>query len=105
MMCMACLWDNRVEAKFCADCGQDLSPGQPVGLPRPSGARSQRESLCAKCQEIVQARSRFCDRCGEAIRAQRATRGDGSVWMLGLLAFCAILVIAFGTILYAMRAH
>ena len=105
MMCMACLWDNRAEAKFCADCGQDLTPGMPVGLPRPAGTRSQRETLCAQCQDIVQARSRFCDRCGEAVRAPRAMKGDGSGWMLGLLAFSVILVIGFATILYAMRAH
>ena len=49
MHCPKCQFENRVEAKFCSECGYKF------------------EITCSKCESKIRSGSKFCDECGEKI--------------------------------------
>ncbi|ODN43263.1 zinc ribbon domain-containing protein [Piscirickettsia litoralis] len=52
--CSSCQADNRINAKFCGQCGVSLVP---------------KDMRCGQCQTTVKAPARFCPECGTAFKA------------------------------------
>jgi len=61
MKCPECLFENRVGAKFCLDCGLKL------------------ERDCPQCAKALSISAKFCDQCGQRLSdvRQPETRGKG----------------------------
>ena len=58
MKCTKCNFDNREEAMFCKECGQELA------------------IKCPGCSSVTPVFANFCDRCGRNLKNLQKLRGE-----------------------------
>ena len=73
MKCINCGKDNPPDNRFCDNCGNLLSPDQPVAPPQPAvPAAGAGGTECPACKHPNPPGSAFCDNCGAALQAASA---------------------------------